>query len=476
MGQPEMVKMLAVMNIKGGLHHKTFNTINQQVLGKLLHGPAADNLKTAHSIVHRQYETMHGETSGPRDISVSFDGTWHIKEHSSTIGACFVIEQISGLVMDYIVLSKYCVECQLVGEKLEGEEKALWMEAHRDVCDRNHTGSSGSMETEGTKILWKRSVDVGGFRYTSLVGDGDAAVIESVNAIDPYHGVTVVKEECINHVAKRMFKGLERVVRDGNAEVKLNKAVCAAATTQKDDVSTSHAKKLLTKSMGDKGRMTKEKMKKWSSYYRKAIVENAPDVEAARNAVWAIFFHSLSTLEDPHHSFCSESWCFWKQAEKEGVDPKRKYAETRHDVPLPRDVSERLIPLFQRLSNHELLCRCMKLQTSNANESLHATVWRRAPKSKYCGKKTAEMAVALAVMQYNKGATALVDAVDSLGVSPGSEVVRVASRINVVRVRKADHATRQASKTSRERKALEKLQLGVHQEATEGNLYESGAH
>ena len=222
--------------------------------------------------------------------------------------------------------------------------------------------------------------------------------------------------------------------------------------------------------------MTKEKMKKWSSYYRKAIIENAPDVEAARNAVWAIFFHSLSTLEDPHHSFCSESWCFWKQAEKEGVDPKRKYAETRHDVPLPRDISERLIPLFQRLSNHELLCRCKKLQTSNANESLHATVWRRAPKSKYCGKKTAEMAVALAVMQYNKGATALVDAVDSLGVSPGSEVVRVASRINVVRVRKADHATRQASKTSRKRKALEKLQLGVHPEATEGNLYESGAH
>ena len=62
------------------------------------------------------------------------------------------------------------------------------------------------METEVAKILWKRSVDDGGFRYISLVGDGDAAVIESVNAIDPYDGVTVVKEKCINHVAKRMYK------------------------------------------------------------------------------------------------------------------------------------------------------------------------------------------------------------------------------------------------------------------------------
>ena len=213
-GQPEMVKMLAVMNIKGGLHHKTFHTINHhQVLGKLLHGPAADNLKDAHSIVHSQYEGMYGGTSGPCDISVSFDGTWHIKGHSSTIGECFVIEQIGGLVMDYIVLSKYCAECQLVGEKLEGEEKALWVEAHRDVCGRNHTGSSGSMEMEGAKILWKRSVDVGGFRYTSLVGDGDASVIESVNAIDPYHWVTVVKEECINHVTKRIYKGLESCER-----------------------------------------------------------------------------------------------------------------------------------------------------------------------------------------------------------------------------------------------------------------------
>ncbi|KAK2193336.1 hypothetical protein NP493_15g03023 [Ridgeia piscesae] len=33
-GQPEMVKMLALMNIKGELHHKTFHSINPQVLGK----------------------------------------------------------------------------------------------------------------------------------------------------------------------------------------------------------------------------------------------------------------------------------------------------------------------------------------------------------------------------------------------------------------------------------------------------------
>ena len=108
------------------------------------------------------------------------------------------------------------------------------------------------------------------------------------------------------------------------------------------------------------------------------------------------------------------------------------------------------------------------IQTSNPTESLHATVWRRALKSKHSGKKTAELAVALAVMQHNKVATALVDAVDSLGVSPGAEVVRVASLYETANSQPCHKAV---SKTSRKMKALGKLQLGVWQEAKGGTLW-----
>ena len=69
----DMVKMLALMNINGGRHHKMFHSINRQVLGKLPHGPAMDNLKDAHSTIDSQYEDMYGETSEPRDITVSFN-------------------------------------------------------------------------------------------------------------------------------------------------------------------------------------------------------------------------------------------------------------------------------------------------------------------------------------------------------------------------------------------------------------------
>ena len=484
-GQRELVKMLAIMNVKGSLHHKTFQAINRQVLGKLIHGPASDNLQQSHSITRQLYDGLYGPCDGQRDITVSFDGTWHIKGHSSSVGACFVIDTLSGLVLDYVVLSKYCAECQLVGDKLTGEEKTLWLEAHRTDCDRNHFGSSGAMETAGAKLLWSRSVDVTSFRYTALLGDGDAAVLDCLNTTIPYPGINIQKEECINHVSKRMFKGLERVVKEVNAEVKVNRARVGGmdeATPAKKGrgkaaaSNSDRATALLLTTMGGKGRMTGDRMKKWSSYYRKAIVENAPDVKAARDAVWAIFFHLVSTVDDPHHSRCSPSWCFWQQALAEGVDPEVKFAQTKHDVPLPRDVSYRLVPLFERLASEDLLSRCMRLQTSNVNECLHSLVWRRAPKAKYCGKRTIEMAVALAVLQFNKGASALADAVVSLGASPGISLTTVASTIDSERLRFAKISAKTESKTTRKRAVLEKMRKEQRMEAAEGGLYEAGGH
>ena len=33
------------------------------------------------------------------------------------------------------IRSKYCVECEIVGKKLDGEEKELWQQLHEDQCD-----------------------------------------------------------------------------------------------------------------------------------------------------------------------------------------------------------------------------------------------------------------------------------------------------------------------------------------------------
>ena len=71
------------------------------------------------------------------------------------------------------------------------------------------------MEKEGVLEMYRRSVKLHNIFFDPFVGGGDSSAYQSVvkEAIyDPWK--TVRKEECINHVAKRMSSRLCSVVRD----------------------------------------------------------------------------------------------------------------------------------------------------------------------------------------------------------------------------------------------------------------------
>ena len=68
---------------------------------------------------------------------------------------------------------------------------------------------------------------------------------------------------------------------------------------------------------------------------------------------------------------------------------------------------------------------------------------------------------------------ALVDVVESLGVTTGAAVVRVASSLDATRLQYAYHTAKEAPKTTRKRKALEKMQLDVRQHTEEDNMTQS---
>ena len=53
---------------------------------------------------------------GQLDVSVSFDGSWHRRGRCSHTGIATVIEVFSGLILDFITLSNYCLACEL-GQK-----------------------------------------------------------------------------------------------------------------------------------------------------------------------------------------------------------------------------------------------------------------------------------------------------------------------------------------------------------------------
>ena len=81
------------------------------------------------------------------DIAVSYDGTWMKRGFTSLFGVGVAIDILTGLVVDFEVLSKYCHACELQASKgLPQAELDAWRLSHREACCINHTGSSKSME------------------------------------------------------------------------------------------------------------------------------------------------------------------------------------------------------------------------------------------------------------------------------------------------------------------------------------------
>ena len=71
------------------------------------------------------------------------------------------------------------------------------------------------MEVEAARVLWRRSVQRHKLRYTTLLSDGDAKTFAELTKIKPYGEDTEIdKEECINHVSKRLGSALRNIVTD----------------------------------------------------------------------------------------------------------------------------------------------------------------------------------------------------------------------------------------------------------------------
>ncbi|GFV22136.1 uncharacterized protein TNCV_1129971 [Trichonephila clavipes] len=66
--------------------------------------------------------------------------------------------------------------------------------------------------------IWSRS-EACGFRYTTLLSDGDAKTHKFLNSLKIYGpDVEILKEECINHVSKRLGTSLRNLVKDWRAK------------------------------------------------------------------------------------------------------------------------------------------------------------------------------------------------------------------------------------------------------------------
>ncbi|GFS69248.1 uncharacterized protein TNCV_4010811 [Trichonephila clavipes] len=93
-------------------------------------------------------------------------------------------------------------------------------------------------------------------------------------------------------------------------------------------------------------------------------------------AIYATLFHSISTDQKPQHFKCptgKDFWCFSQAALARGEvpGPHVKHVKT----PLKETHLAKIMPIYQRLASNELLHRCIRCVTQNANESLHSIIW-----------------------------------------------------------------------------------------------------
>ena len=104
----------------------------------------------------------------------------------SRYGIVSVIGAESGKVIDVEVKSSYCKICQQRKGPKKGTEYEMWLQQHKPQYTVNHIGSAGSMECEGMKEIFKRSMNTRKLRYIEYIGDSDAKTFKSVHDLMPY--------------------------------------------------------------------------------------------------------------------------------------------------------------------------------------------------------------------------------------------------------------------------------------------------
>lgn len=339
------------------------------------------------SSVFKHYEELgiQPDANGILNVTGSFDGSWLTRGHSSHIGVGCFIETETGSVLDYEVLSNYCLQCsRLLTRKnkkqvTEAEYLSL-IEKHKNKCQKNFEGKAGAMEAEAATRIWGRSEQLNKMRYTTFIGDGDSSAYLAVKRLDPYENIQVQKEECINHVSKRLGTRLRKL--------------------------KEQSKGGKGKSLGGKGKLTDKVIEQLPYYYGQAIRRNKDkSVEDLKQDIRATFFHCLSTDEDPKHSMCPDgekSWCFYKKALATGKTPP-SHKEMKIKFALDPPERKQVFQVYLDLTKDDLLLKCKMGKTQNPNEALHSKIWNHLQKVRFYALRTVRYSCAYSVLTHNFG-------------------------------------------------------------------------
>lgn len=426
-GHDQLVRFCSILGLPKPLHQKTFHNISKKV-------HAAATKAVSENLAEARRATA--PKAGQSDITVMSDGTWQKRGHKSHNGGT-AISVDTGLCLDFEVLSNYCHGCnqhQIIDEP----EEEVWQAFHSPVCEKNVDCSSHAMETEAALRIWRRTQTYSTeLQFTTFLSDGDSKAYTAVSNAEVYGSTAVTKEDCTNHVAKRLGTALRKLKTPLPRGEKL----------------------------GDKA------IQQLQRYYQIAITSNRGSVRGMYRAIWATYFHSCSTDGASSHKFCpdgEESWCKHKRA------IALQAPAPAHTPLLTKAQGKAVLPIYQRLTDAKLLARCLQGKTQNAAESLNSKIWMLCPKTRFAARTAVETATAIAVLWFNRGHSSFEQVLEGLGVLPSKQLVRLSSAADQKRVTSMSAKLTAEARSHRRRQEKRARVMDSKRKDREGATYAAG--
>ena len=310
------------------------------------------------------------------------------------------------------------------------------------------------METAAAKILWARSVQLHNMQYICILSDGDNKTLSALNEQRPYgNDVIIDKVDCINHVHKRLGTGLRNLLKT-SPNIK-----------------------------SGRGGLTKAMIEKLTQYYRGAIMSNVTTskdpqqmeiaVTNMQQQIMASLCHNVYNKNpEEQHKLCPEKWCKFQQDKRDGTST---YDHAKQQSKrLPENFLPHIISLYNRMSDAELLKRCVPGLTQNQNESFNATIWQRCPKEKYFGAKSVNLALASASMAWNIGQFSQTKIMNALKLSAFPYTTQNAIRKDKIRIKTFERAAMVKEKLKRKSKKIEQSKKEKRARIQQGVDYAPG--
>ena len=223
---------------------------------------------------------------------------------------------------------------------------------------------------------------------------------------------------------------------------------------------------LIKAPISGKGKLTEKVINSIQNYYGMAIRNN--DIHNMRKATGVVLYHCTDFKnQDYIHSMCPNDENSWYKYQLDKINGTHKYKNT---INIPVNIFHIIKPIFRDLSKEELLSKCLHDQTQNTNEALNAIIWTRCPKNIFVGRRTLEMGVNSAILNFNDGSKGLSDVLNYFDLS-GAVTINKGVKRDTAQLKQAIRKSSEQGK--KRRKTLRSMKKGYLDRQKEKEKLES---